>query len=121
MRRLYVGGLPAPCYDFMLTTFLNQALMALGICQVAGKSPIIACQVTPERNFAFIEFGCARDSAAAASRNPCHDRRLQGAGVAALLLNPARAHCLACVLIALSMKGWLGCGRFCAASWLRSP
>ena len=57
MRRLYVGGLPQPCYDFMLTTFLNQALMALGICQVAGKAPIIACQVTPERNFAFIEFG----------------------------------------------------------------
>lgn len=30
--------------------------MALGICQNAGKAPIIACQVTPERNFAFIEF-----------------------------------------------------------------
>jgi splicing factor U2AF subunit len=65
MRRLYVGGLPAPCYDFMLTTFLNQALMALGICQVAGKSPIIACQVTPERNFAFIEFGDTSDATAA--------------------------------------------------------
>lgn len=24
MRRLYVGGIPQPCYDFMLTTFLNQ-------------------------------------------------------------------------------------------------
>lgn len=35
-----------------------QALMALGICQNAGKAPIIACQVTPERNFAFIEFRC---------------------------------------------------------------
>lgn len=23
-RRLYVGGIPSPCYDFMLTTFLNQ-------------------------------------------------------------------------------------------------
>ena len=30
MRRLYVGGLPAPCYDFMLTTFLNQ--VSTGIC-----------------------------------------------------------------------------------------
>jgi hypothetical protein len=31
--------------------------MALGICQVAGKAPIVSCQCTPERNFAFIEFG----------------------------------------------------------------
>lgn len=64
-RRLYVGGLPQPCYDFMLTTFLNQALMALGICQVQGKAPIVACQVTPERNFAFVEFGCVHCCTAA--------------------------------------------------------
>lgn len=64
-RRLYVGGIPSPCYDFMLTTFLNQALMALGICQNAGKAPIIACQVTPERNFAFIEFSDTADATAA--------------------------------------------------------
>ncbi|KAL4448392.1 hypothetical protein ABPG75_005611 [Micractinium tetrahymenae] len=63
-RRLYVGSLPTPCYDFMLTTFLNQALMALGICS-HGKTPIINCQVTPERNFAFIEFADTADATAA--------------------------------------------------------
>jgi hypothetical protein len=70
---LYVGGLPQPCYDFMLTTFLNQALMALGICQVQGKAPIVACQVTPERNFAFVEFGCVHCCTAALSYCPVAD------------------------------------------------
>ena len=39
--------------------------MALGICQVHGKAPIISCNVTPERNFAFIEFGDTSDATAA--------------------------------------------------------
>ncbi|PSC70371.1 RNA binding [Micractinium conductrix] len=64
MRRLYVGGLPIPCYDFMLSTFLNQALMALGIA-APGKAPIVNCQVTPDRNFAFVEFADVSDATAA--------------------------------------------------------
>lgn len=31
MRRLYVGGIPQPCYDFMLTTFLNQVRGGVGV------------------------------------------------------------------------------------------
>lgn len=45
--------------------------MALGICQSVGKTPIINCQVNPERNFAFIEFGCAVPAAPAALRCAC--------------------------------------------------
>ena len=65
-RRLYVGGLPTPCYDFQLTAFLNQALVASGICSpIPGKVPIIGCQLTAEKNFAFIEFGDVPDCTAA--------------------------------------------------------
>lgn len=65
-RRLYVGGLPRPCYDFMLSTFLNNALLALGICKhVPGKNPIVNCTVTQERQFAFIEFHDINDCTAA--------------------------------------------------------
>lgn len=64
-RRLYVGGLPTPCYDYQLQTFLNQALVALGLCRTTGKMPIIQCTVTPERSFAFIEFADMMDATCA--------------------------------------------------------
>jgi len=41
----------------VLCLLCPQALMALGICSPTGKPPIVNCNVTPERNFAFIEFG----------------------------------------------------------------
>ncbi|KAL6783747.1 hypothetical protein ACKKBF_B05640 [Auxenochlorella protothecoides x Auxenochlorella symbiontica] len=65
-RRLYVGGLPTPCYDFQLTAFLNQALVASGICSPPpGRMPIIGCQLTQEKGFAFIEFAEIADCTAA--------------------------------------------------------
>lgn len=52
-RRLYVGGLPNPCFDYQLQTFLNQALVALGLCRSTGKMPIIQCTV---RLYFFLSF-----------------------------------------------------------------
>ena len=45
-RELYVGGLPTPCLDYQLQTFLNQALVGLGLCKSTGKMPIIKCTVS---------------------------------------------------------------------------
>ena len=39
MRRLYVGGLPIPCYDFMLSTFLNQ----VGVYRICGIYMAFQC------------------------------------------------------------------------------
>lgn len=57
LRRLYVGGIPNPCFDFQLTEFLNSTLLALGLVSATGGPPILKCEITPGRNYAFIEFG----------------------------------------------------------------
>jgi len=55
-RRLYVGGVPTSCQDAQLAQFLNQTLIALGLCKIIGRNPILSCQLNMDRNFAFIEF-----------------------------------------------------------------
>lgn len=67
LRRLYVGGIPNPCIDTQLSEFLSSTLVALGLVNTssnAGRSPIMKCEVTNERGFAFVEFYDSSDCTA---------------------------------------------------------
>jgi splicing factor U2AF 65 kDa subunit len=55
-RRLYVGGLPNPCLDYQLQSFLCNTLIALGLVRNTGRPPIISTIVSQDRGFAFVEF-----------------------------------------------------------------
>jgi hypothetical protein len=55
-RRLYVGGIPNPCFDFQLIEFLGSTLIALGLVANSGRLPIYKAEITQERSFAFVEF-----------------------------------------------------------------
>ncbi len=63
-RRLYVGGIPNPCFDFQLIEFLGSTLIALGLVANSGRLPIYKAEITQERNFAFIEFWDVADCTA---------------------------------------------------------
>jgi splicing factor U2AF subunit len=64
-RRLYMGGLPSPCYDFQLVEFFNSTLLALGLVPPSGRPPVIKCDINAARGFAFVEFLEVADCTAA--------------------------------------------------------
>ena len=63
-RRLYVGGIPNPCFDFQLIEFLGSTLIALGLVANTGRLPIYKAEITQEKSFAFVEFWDVADCTA---------------------------------------------------------
>lgn len=63
-KRVYIGGLPSPTYDFQIISFFNAVLVALRL--VTNKAnPVSACLVNTEKCFAFMEFLDPNDATAA--------------------------------------------------------
>lgn len=54
-RRLYVGNIPFGVTEDEMMEFFNQQMHLVGLAQAAG-SPILACQINLDKNFAFLEF-----------------------------------------------------------------
>ena len=64
-RRLYVGGIPNPCFDFQLMEFIASTMLALGLVSNPARPPLIKCDMSAERGFAFLEFWDVPDATAA--------------------------------------------------------
>uniref|UniRef100_A0A1B0A3C7 Splicing factor U2AF subunit n=1 Tax=Glossina pallidipes TaxID=7398 RepID=A0A1B0A3C7_GLOPL len=54
-RRLYVGNIPFGVTEDEMMEFFNQQMHLVGLAQAAG-SPVLACQINLDKNFAFLEF-----------------------------------------------------------------
>ncbi|XP_043216425.1 splicing factor U2AF 50 kDa subunit-like [Amphibalanus amphitrite] len=54
-RRLYVGNIPFGVTEEEMMEFFNQQMHLSGLAQAAG-SPVLACQINLDKNFAFLEF-----------------------------------------------------------------
>ncbi|KAH8265882.1 hypothetical protein KR038_009211, partial [Drosophila bunnanda] len=54
-RRLYVGNIPFGVTEEEMMEFFNQQMHLVGLAQAAG-SPVLACQINLDKNFAFLEF-----------------------------------------------------------------
>ncbi|XP_017488992.1 PREDICTED: splicing factor U2AF 50 kDa subunit-like [Rhagoletis zephyria] len=54
-RRLYVGNIPFGVTEEEMMEFFNQQMHLTGLAQAAG-SPVLACQINLDKNFAFLEF-----------------------------------------------------------------
>jgi len=54
-RRLYVGNIPFGVTEEMMLDFFNMQMNMSSLAQADG-SPVIACQINLDKNFAFIEF-----------------------------------------------------------------
>ncbi|XP_037928663.1 splicing factor U2AF 50 kDa subunit-like [Teleopsis dalmanni] len=54
-RRLYVGNIPFGVTEEEMIDFFNQHMHLSGYAQAAG-SPVLACQINLDKNFAFLEF-----------------------------------------------------------------
>lgn len=54
-RRLYVGNIPFGVTEDEMMEFFNQQMHLTGLAQAAG-SPVLACQINLDKNFAFLEF-----------------------------------------------------------------
>ncbi|XP_075158400.1 splicing factor U2AF 50 kDa subunit-like [Haematobia irritans] len=54
-RRLYVGNIPFGVTEDEMMDFFNQQMHLVGLAQADG-SPVLACQINLDKNFAFLEF-----------------------------------------------------------------
>lgn len=54
-RRLYVGNIPFGVTEEEMMEYFNQQMHLSGLAQAAG-SPVLACQINLDKNFAFLEF-----------------------------------------------------------------
>jgi len=63
-RRLYVGNLPPGTSDLEVAEFFNHAMSTSKVVKDDNPEPVIAVQMNPVQNFAFLEFTCTEDASA---------------------------------------------------------
>uniref|UniRef100_A0A6G1SKC6 Splicing factor U2AF subunit n=1 Tax=Aceria tosichella TaxID=561515 RepID=A0A6G1SKC6_9ACAR len=63
-RRLYVGNIPFGCTDLELMEFFRTNMEACNFIREPG-SPILACQINLDKNFAFLEFRTVEETSSA--------------------------------------------------------
>jgi splicing factor U2AF subunit len=63
-RRLYVGNIPFGCTDAELMEFFRTNMEACNFIREPG-SPILACQINLDKNFAFLEFRTVEETSSA--------------------------------------------------------
>eukprot|EP00727_Mastigamoeba_balamuthi_P005776 m51a1_g1818 hypothetical protein (1039) ;mRNA; f:492685-496160 len=66
MRKLYVGNVPATLSEAELTDFINTSMRAAGL-SATTDNPVTACQIFPDKNYAFVEFRTPEDATAGMS------------------------------------------------------
>lgn len=63
-RRLYVGNIPFGCTDAELIEFFRSNMEMLNFIKEPG-SPVLACQINLDKNYAFLEFRTVEETSSA--------------------------------------------------------
>lgn len=63
-RRLYVGNIPFGCTDAELIEFFRSNMEILNFIKEPG-SPVLACQINLDKNYAFLEFRTVEETSSA--------------------------------------------------------